>query len=280
MDDFLEAWSLFHDAWSVALLLAALLPLCGIVLVLRHQLFLSAAVGQAATLGIAIGLLGFEAVGPGGHADSLSLLFAVLAGCLTAVLAMRALSVHDVQLEARSVCTFLAGGSLSVLLAAKQPHGLEHVKSLTLSSLLGASELDVWLAGGGLLLTLLLLWRCRGRVLLWATDPVTSQVHGSSLWRYDLLVGIWLGACTGFAIHATGLVFAFGVTVLPVLLARLLAHSLRAVLWLAPLLGVAATAVSLVVAHVTDLPPGQVAVGVLSLLMLPAQAGGRLRRRR
>lgn len=230
MDDFLLSWELFHDAWLVALLLAALLPFCGIVLVLRQQLFLSAAVGQTATLGIAIGLWAglAPAVAPGSsHAETVALAFAAFAGAVTAVLSMRALSTGNSHLEARSVGLFLAGSSLSILLTSRDPHGLEEVKRLTLSSLLGASASDVWLAAGGLLLTLLAVARARGRVMLWATDPVTARVLGSSLLLYDLLVGGWIGVCTGFAIHTTGLLFAFGLTVLPVLLARELARSLR-----------------------------------------------------
>ncbi len=270
MDEFLFAWSLFHDAWLVALLMAVVLPLCGILLVLRHQVFLSAAIGQAATLGIALGIwFGIApATAPGSsHAESYALLLAMAAGSLTAVVAMRALSTTGSQLEARSVGVFLAGASLSVLLMSKQPHGLEEVHRLTLSSLLGASPFDVWFAGALLLVALFTAWRRSRGILLWAMDPVTTQVHGGSLVAYDLMLGIGIGVATGFAIHATGLLFAFGLTVLPVLLARRLGRSLRAVLWLAPSLGLATTAVALVVAHLDDLPPGQVAVGGLVLLL-------------
>jgi ABC-type Mn2+/Zn2+ transport system permease subunit len=192
---------------------------------------------------------------------------------------MRALSTGQSHLEARSVWMFLAGGSLAVVLASGQPRGLEEVQRLQLSSMLGASPYDVVAAAGGLLLTLLLVWRTRHGVLLWATDPVTAQVHGCRLFRCDLAVGLWLGGCLGFAIHATGLLFAFGVTVLPVLLARPLAGSLRAVLFLAPLLSLLVTAGALVGAHLGDLPPGQVAVAGLAALLPLAVLLRQLRRR-
>lgn len=277
MQDFLDAWALFHDAWLVALLLATLLPLCGIVLVLRQQLFLSAAVGQASTLGIALGIwfgLAPTAVVGTAHTETFSLLFAIAGGGVTAVAAMRALSTTGSHVEARSAWMFLAGSSLSVLLSTADPHGLEEVRRLTLSSLLGVSALDVWLAAGALAFTLGLCAVRSRRVLLWAMDPVTTRAQGSSLLALDLAVGAWLGVCTGFAIHATGLLFAFGLTVLPVLVVREVATSLRGVLWLAPLVGAADTVVSLWLAHVLDLPPGQVAVGVL-VLLLPVAAGAR-----
>jgi len=277
MRDFLAAWSLFHDAWLVALLLAALLPLCGVVLVLRQQLFLGAAVGQAATLGIAVGIWGGLApVATTGaeHTETFALLLAVSGGSLTAVLAMRALSTTGSHIEARSAWIFLAGSSLSVLLSTADPHGLEEVRRLTLSSLLGVSPLDVWLAAGALALTLAAAATCRQSILLWAMDPVTARAHGAHTFGLDVAVGVWLGTCMGFALHATGLLFAFGLTVLPVLVAREVAGSLAGVLWLAPLLGLFGTAVSLVGAHLLDLPPGQLAVGTL-VLLLPLAAGAR-----
>ncbi|MFO1077460.1 MAG: metal ABC transporter permease [Planctomycetota bacterium] len=283
MAEFLLAWSLFHDAWLTALLLAALLPLCGVVLVLRHQLFLGAAIGQAATLGIALGIcVGAVPATPrgGAHGETFALLLAMAAGALTAVVAMRALSTSGSQLEARSAWVFLGGSSLSVLVASNNPHGLEEVQRLQLSSLLGASPFDVWFTAAMLVLALAALLRWRRGILLWAIDPVTTHVHGGSLLGYDLAVGTAIGVATGFAIHATGLLFAFGSLVLPVLLARGIARSLAAVLWLAPVLGVATTALALVVAHVADLPPGQVAVGGLALLLVvPVGSAAAMRRR-
>jgi ABC-type Mn2+/Zn2+ transport system permease subunit len=267
-------WTLFHDAILVAVLLGGLLPLCGIVLLLRQQVFLSAAVGQAATLGIALGIaLGLRVDG------GVALSFAIGAGALTAVLAMRALSTGGPQLEATSALLFLLGGAASVLLASRDPHGLEDVKKLTLSSVLGVAPVDVAVAAGALCTSLLLLWRWRHRVLLWATDPVTAQVHGSPLFLFDLAVGGWIGACIGFAIQVTGLLFAFGATVLPVLAARQACRSLRAVWWSAPLLGGAGTLLALASVHLLgqaypesfDLPPGQSAVAMQCALVLLAR---------
>jgi ABC-type Mn2+/Zn2+ transport system permease subunit len=280
IDDLLIAWTLFHDAILAAVLLGCLPPLCGIVLLLRQQVFLSAAVGQAATLGIALGLsFGLRVDG------AQALVLAIAAGALTTVLAMRALSTGGPQLESTSAWLFLLGGGLSVLLASHDPHGLEEVKKLTLSSLLGVTSVHVAIAAAALLATVLALLRWRHRVVLWATDPVTAQVHGSPPFAYDLAVGGWIGACTGFAIHATGLLFAFGATVLPVLAARQACRSLRAVWWCAPLLGGAGTLIALAIAHQesVDLPPGQSAVALLCALVLLAgpwqRAAAALRRR-
>jgi len=275
IEAFLSAWALFRDALLVAVLLGCLLPLCGIVLLLRQQVFLTAAVGQAATLGIALGISLGMPVGAasGSHEETATLLLAVAAGAVTTVVAMRALSRGGPQFEATSAWLFLLGSSLSVLLAARLPHGLEEVRRLTLSSLLGASPEDVVIAAAALAATALGVVLLRARILMWATDPVTAQVHGDSPLAFDLAVGGWIGACIGFAIHATGLLFAFGATVLPVLIARELCSSQRAVWICAPLVGGAGTLVALFVAHQesVDLPPGQTAVALQCALVALAR---------
>ena len=63
------SWELFGDTVVTGLLLGAVLPLFGVVLVLRQQMFVAAAIGQAANLGVAVVLaLGLGATHAGGHA--------------------------------------------------------------------------------------------------------------------------------------------------------------------------------------------------------------------
>ena len=271
MQEFLLAWELFGDVWLTALLLAALLPWCGVVLVARQQVFVGAAVGQAATFGLAAALalgLGHDAAPGHAHVETTALAFALGAGMVVAIAAMRTLSTGAVALDSRTAVVFLVCGAGAVLLLANAPHGLQEVQRLQLSSLLGASPHDKWIAGAALCASAILLCALRDRVLLWALDPLTAQALGQSTWRWDVLVGVWLGGCLGFAIHVAGLLFAFGVLVLPVLTASALAGSLRGVLWLAPCVGCAGSLLGLALAHTFDLPPGQVVVAVLGAILL------------
>jgi ABC-type Mn2+/Zn2+ transport system permease subunit len=158
---------------------------------------------------------------------------------------------------------FLFAGSGAMVLLADAPHGLHEVQRLMLSSLLGASQADVLVASGLLAATAAAVLAFRRRLLLWAMDPPSAQVYGTSLVRQDLLVGAWAGGVIGFAIHATGLTFTFGCTVLPVLFVRELAGSLTVALWLAPAVGGCGYVASFVLADRLDLPPGQCCVAVL-----------------
>ena len=54
---FLASWALFSQAYMTAWLIALLLSLIGVLVVARDQIFLGAAISQAATLGIAVALV-------------------------------------------------------------------------------------------------------------------------------------------------------------------------------------------------------------------------------
>lgn len=267
-------FTLFGDALLVGFGLALLLPLFGVLLVLRQQVFVAAAIGQAATLGFAAALAsGIADAHAAGHQhDRLAVIgCSVAAAAATAIAALRAMSARRSTLEARSAFVFLFAGSAAMLLLNDVPHGPQAVQRLFLSSLLAVAPFDVWLVWGTTLATAALAWPRRRSLALWAIDPTTAAAHGGQVLARDLIVGSVLGAAFGYAIFATGLVFTFGAAVLPVLAARALAPSLRGVLLLAPLLGVAGLAAAFALAHRGDLPPGQVFTAVQGALALGAR---------
>jgi ABC-type Mn2+/Zn2+ transport system permease subunit len=266
---------LFAQAWLTGVLLAALLPLLGVVLLLRQQVFLGAAIAQSANLGIAVALaagLG-TAAGAGHRLEAAApLLSGLLFSAATCAFAMRALSAGESSHEARAAFVFLFASSAALLLLSGSPHGSHEVQRLMLSSLLGANALDVVVSALLLAATVAaaLLWP--RRVLLWATDPASARAYGYRVGAIDVAAGAWIGGAIGFAIHGTGMPFTFGCTVLPVLFAREVATSLRAVLVLAPLVGAAAFALAWWIGDRLDLPPGQCVVVVLALLAAMARA--------
>ncbi len=263
-------WTLFGDAMLVGGVLACVLPCFGVLLVLRQQVFVAAAIGQAATLGFAAALAGGlgHAHGGDGHGRGAVVGAGAIAAIATSIAALRAMSARQSTLEARSAWVFLFGGSAAMVLLNDVPHGPQAVQRLFLSSLLTVAPHDVGLVAVGALLLAVVALPLRRRLLLWAIDPWTAAAHGARLWRYDLLVGAVLGAWFAYAIAATGLVFTFGAAVLPVLAARALAGSLRSVLLLAPVLGGLGLVLAFAVAHRCDLPPGQVFTAVQGALAL------------
>lgn len=274
MDALRDLLGLFGAAYGTALLLAALLPCLGVVLVLRQRVFTAAAVAQSAALGFAVGSafgLGEDHAGHGPCGPELLLLGGAF-GALAGLFAMQRARTAGAGLETWAAVLFLFGGSASMLLLSDAPHGLQEVQRLQLSSILGATPVDLLVALGLALATATLLALRGSRVLLVASDEATAEVLGLSVraWRNGL--GLWIGVCLSFAIHATGLLFAFSCTVLPVLCVREWAPSLRVVLWAAPLVSVVSVAVSIAIAQTESLdwPPGQTSVAVQAGLVAVA----------
>ncbi|MCA8948852.1 MAG: metal ABC transporter permease [Planctomycetes bacterium] len=270
------SWELFGDAILTGVLLSALLPLLGAILVLRHQIFLAAAIAQSGNLGIAVGIalgLGGHAHGSDVHGHATETVLGLLFAAATGALAMRALTAAASSLEARAVWTFLFASSAALLLLNDAPHGRQEIQRLMLSSLLGASRADVAIAAALLALSVAAFgWRRRA-LLLWATDPESAAAYGHRTAVWDLVVGGWIGIAIGFAIHSSGLPFAFGGAVLPVLFARAVTRTLRGTLLVAPLFGAASFGVAFVAGDRLDLPPGQCTVALQAI----AAAAARLR---
>lgn len=277
------AWDLFGDAIVVGLVLGALLPLVGVVLVLRQQMFVTAAIGQAANFGVAVviwsGVGSAHAVGHAAASEAAALGGGLLVAIAAAVVALRALSVGASTLEAGSVFVFVGAGSGAMVLLADVPHGLAEVQRLMLSSLSCVGSGDVQVVAGFAAVALVALARVRRRLVLWAMDPQAAAAYGTPAWRYDLAVGAFVGGVLGWSLYVAGLIYTFACAVLPVLAAREIAGSLGAVLRLAPLLGAVGAAVGLSVGHRCDLPAGQTTALALVLLVACARALGSRSRR-
>lgn len=276
-------WQLFGDALATGAWLGLVLPWLGALLLLRQQVFVAAAIGQAANLGVAVALAAAAAIGAcplhvhGASSPPWLVAASALPAVATAWWALRAGDGTRAAIEARSALVFLVGSAGAMVVLAGQPHGAQELQRLFLSSLLSAGPVDAWLAAGAAVVAAIAL-ALRPRLLLaWAVEPKTARAHGVPVARLDLLGGVFVGVVTSQAILATGLLYTFAAMVLPVLAARAMApaRSLAAVLWCAPALGLGGQCLAFALAHRLDLPPGQVAVLVYAAFAALAAARGR-----
>ncbi len=278
---FADAWQLFAASWVTGWLCAVFLAVAGVLVVARGHAFLGAAVAQTSTLGVAFALLlGAAHEHDPGHAlDSEAVLtltavaFAVGAAVLTGAGGTRRAAG-----ESATVWLYLTSASLTVLVVANHPRGAEEVHHLLGSSVLGASAADLGFAAALAALTAVLAGRYRDALALFALDPGMAAAAGLRPRSLSLAASAWVGLCIGFAIHSSGLLYAFGCLVLPALAAARLCRTVRAMLWVAPLLALCGTVGGFLLAHVLDLPPGQLAVAALALLVALAALARRCRR--
>lgn len=267
IESFLSSWPLFHHTYLAGWLLAALLGAIGVVVVARDQIFLGAAVAQASTLGIALGMAIAPRIAASGASEHVLLLtgsslFAVLASWIPS----RARGASETY-EAITGWIFLASSSLSILTMAASPHGLEEVHRLLASTLIGANGADVVLLAVMLLITALVLLRERRRILLFVMEPAMAEVVGVRAALWSPLLSIWLGLVVAQAIRVSGTLYAFGCLVLPALAAKSLSREALPLFWMAPVVALVAALIGFVAANHLDLPPAQLTVAVLAGLV-------------
>jgi ABC-type Mn2+/Zn2+ transport system permease subunit len=269
--DFLSSWALFQDTYLAGWLIGLLLALVGVLVVARNQIFIGAAVSQASTLGIALGMVLGDRLAAGGLAwfgsDAFLSVAAVAFSVLAAVLIARGDAAGGESHEALTGWIFLFSASAAILVVAKSPHGLEEIHRLLASSIIGATRTDVWVFGGFAALTALLLLRLHRRLLLFTMDPPMAAAVGMRVAAWSAAVSVWLGLAVGLSIRCAGLLYAFGCLVLPALVARNLCREVRPMFLVAPAVAVAAGAAGFVIANHWDYPPGQMTVALLCVLL-------------
>lgn len=290
--EFLDTWELFRQSHLAAWLIAFLLPLPGVLVVARDQIFAGAALAQASTLGIAVALwlgssiprllelYGSSATAPEWlHGETFPNTLAVGFSVAAALVIGRGAGSRASH-EAQTGWVFIVAASLSVLLVAHSPHGLEEVHKLLFSSITVATAGDVWVLGGLAALCFVLVAGLHRRLLLVTMDPSTARALGLSTGRYSLGFSLALGLTIGWSLQVAGLLYAFGCLVLPPLVARQLCRESRHLFVLGPIVGVLAAVPGSVLAHHFDFPPAQLIVAILGGLVIPARAYRSLRESR
>jgi len=272
--DFLASWALFHNTYLAGWLIGLLLALVGVFVVARDQIFLGAAITQVSTLGIALGMWmsGVAAVEtfPWLESDGFLALMAVLFSVTAAVITTRGGRAGGESHEGITGWVFLISASLSILLVAHSPHGLQEIHRLLSSSLIGATRVDVWAFGSLLGLTVFFVLANSRRLLLLALDPAMAETIGMRAAHWGALLAAWLGLTVGLALRSSGMLYTFGCLVLPGLCAKHVVREVRSMFLVAPLVALSAGVAGFVLAHHYDFPPAQMTVALLGFALLLA----------
>lgn len=253
----LSSWQLFAHAWLSSWLIAGLLSLLGVAVLARGQVFLGAAMSQAATAGVALVLCCAGALTWRAEAEA-------VAAMLAAVATAFAVGASRRHRDALAAWIFLSAGAAAVLLVAQSPYGMDEVNRLLASSIVGARPGDVVVfATLGLIVAGVVLGNAaRLRALL--LDPAFAAAIGIRVARWEAWLAVVLGLSLGWSLHVAGLLYTFGALILPAMAARLFCRELATMAWSTPLLAVAGAILGTVCADVWDLPPAQVVVAFWS----------------
>lgn len=283
IQEFIQSWGLFHNSWLAGWLLAVLLSMTGVLVVAKDQIFLGAAVAEASTLGVALGMW-LTSVGPfhGVEWMESDLFLSLLAGASSVaatLLTSRSGRWGRESTEAVTGWVFLAAASFAILLVSHSPHGTEEIHRLLSSSIIGSSSEEVtFLAIATFCVGCSLLY-FRRRILLVLTDPDMAQASGVPARAWELFTCGLLGTTVGYSLRVSGMLYTFGCLVLPALSARSFSRTASGVFVAAPILAILTTFVAFVLANHWDYPPGQTAVAALSCITAASFILRRLRKR-
>jgi ABC-type Mn2+/Zn2+ transport system permease subunit len=251
------SWHLFADAWLSSWLIAGLLSLLGVAVLARGQIFLGAAMSQAATAGVALVLCCAGSITWRAQAEA-------VAAMLAAVVTAFAVGASRHRGDALAAWIFLSSGSAAVLLVAQSPYGMDEINRLLASSIVGAHASDVVVfATLGLIVGGVALGNAsRLRVLL--LDPAFAAAIGIRVVRWEVWLAVVLGLSLGWSLHVAGLLYTFGALILPAMAVRLFSRELATMAWLTPVLAVGCAILGSCSADIWDLPPAQVVVAFWS----------------
>lgn len=257
--DFFSSWSLFWETYLTSIFASVALSFVGVFAVTRGQVFVAAAISQASLLGIAIALkFGWDMFA------LTSVIFCVLASVFIGSKSNN----QGHMSEEKTGLVFLLSASLSVILLMDLPNGMRQLQSISSSTVLGAATIDLILFGILAMVAVVTYITNKNQLVLFISDPVMAASVGLNISLMSLMLGISTGVVTGLGIQTAGMLFAFGVMVLPAFAARNMSRSLGTMFVLAPVLAVSGTILGLFISVAADLPPGQAAVFTHSIILV------------
>lgn len=253
---------LFPEAVLCGTVMAAVCSAFGVFVVLKRIVFISIALSEAATCGLALALV-FHFSPLAGSA--------LVTGAVVVLLTLperRQRLPKDVLLGT----VFLLASSASVLLVAQSGFGLEEVKAMLYGDLIVSGPRDRWvllLTGVPSLAVLLLFLR---PVLYAFLDREAACVMGIRCWFWEGLFFFLLGLVVSGASKSGGALLVFCQLVVVPATALLLARRLWVVIGISVAVGLATTWVGLLTAYSADLPANPTIIGLSCLLLMGVAA--------
>ena len=266
---FWASWELFRDAALAGTFAGAILGALGVYVLIRRMVFLSAALSQAASLGVATA---FWAQIQGAPARLATPTLGALVGTLLAT-AVAGIPDRPSRRDGLLGAIYLVGAAGTLALGSKIVQELQDIESLLFGSGVAILPEDfriiAWLA---LALGVVQLWLHRG-LLHVSLDRDGARVQRLPVRLLDFILVLSLATAVSVATRLLGALPVFAFMVLPALAALDLAQNPSQALILAALLGAVAGLGGYWLAFSASLPVGAAQTLVAAALVLVARLG-------
>ena len=254
-----EIIGLFKEAFWGSLIIALGCSVLGVYIVLRRIVFVSAALAQLSSAGIALAVflqgwgIGLGVVGELG----VSLLVTLLGVLFFALHGAR----YRVPPDAGLGIAYVVAGAVGILLIAKTAGADAHELFLQ-GNILGIGGDDVVMLAAVVTAVLLLHVLLYKEFLFISFDPEMARTMGYGVDAWNLLLFLTFGVMIAVAMQSAGVLLVFNFLVLPAVTGLLLGGSMRSVFAWAAASGVIAAAAGFALSVPFDLPTGPAIIAV------------------
>jgi zinc transport system permease protein len=253
--DFLAAWELFRDPVLAGVIAGATLGYLGVYIVLRRMVFVSAALSQAAGLGVALAFYAQIALGAGtilGEPLAVAMAFTIA----TMLVLVRNNSERWVSRESLLGAVYLVGGAGALLVGTKIRQEAHDIQTILFGAAVLVTPADlVKLEIVGALSLLMQL--VGGRGFRFASfDRDGARIRGLPVRLLDLALFVSIAVSVSVATRVLGALPVFAFSVLPAMAAILIARNVRAAMALAAVFGALAGGAGYVTAFLYTWPVG------------------------
>jgi zinc transport system permease protein len=272
---FFEAWELFRDPALAGAIAGAVLGLLGVYVVLRRMVFLSAAITQAAGLGVAAAFYVQIQLGVAAWLASPTLGATVFTLIAVAIAAAGRGRPH-VRIDSLLGLAYLVGAAGTLAVGTRIVQEIQDIQTLLFGSAVAVLPDDlrmlVWLGGA---IAVVHAWWWRGFSAV-SFDPDGARVRRLPVRVLEAALLISLALAISAVTRVLGALPAFAFSVLPAMAAVRVAPNVQSALVLATLLGGASGFLGYLAAFLYELPVGatQALVGVAFVLATAVWARG------
>lgn len=267
MSDILE---IFQQIWAIRALMASLMVgvMCGILgcfIVLRNMALIGDALSHAILPGIVVSFILFGYTTLGFFAGS------VIAGLLTAVCITWIQQNIQTKNDAAIGIVFTAMFSIGVIgiswISKEQGVHLD-LKDFLFGNVLGVSDEDLFLTFGITLYVILSVVIFYRYLFISTFQPVIAQTMGISTQLIHYFIMLLLSFAVVASLRTVGVILVVAMLITPASTALLLSESLKKVIVLSALIGMASAFLGLLAAIVWETTPGPAMAVVATLIYL------------
>lgn len=274
LTQFADNWEIYRDPVLCGALAGAGLAALGVFVVLRRAVFVTAALSQAAGLGVAFAFYAEIQLG-----FSFSPVLGALVASMVTIQLVATRPRVRIAPETLVGFAFVAAASLAVLVGDRIAQEAHDIAAILFGTAVLVRPLDLALLAGGTTLSFGVLAALGRGLTFCGFDPEGARVQGLPVRAIE--GGFWtlFALEVSLATRALGSLPVFAFAVLPATAGLLLANQLRTALLLAVLLGAASGALGYLVAFLLSLPVGASQAALSVVFASAAYLWARLRAR-